>query len=236
MNPQTRPWTSHPLAGFDIESTSKEPLTAQIVTASLLTIDGSTVTPRNWLLNPETEIPADASAIHGITTEHARAHGQDYRTGYREIRNALERSWRDDRIVAIFNAGYDLTVLDAEGTRLGHRSLAVGAVVDPFVIDREVDKYRPGKRTLTATCAQYGITVGNAHSADADALAAARLAWKLGRRYPFTVGSLTTTELMAAQANWHRARQDDFAAYLARTGGDAASVCGDWPVRQAVSR
>lgn len=223
-------WVEAPLAAFDLETTSPDPLTARIVTACVLEIDGSAVTARNWLLDPGIEIPEEASAIHGVTTERARAEGQEYSAGYDEIRAALEGLWAAGRVVALYNASYDLTLMNEEGKRLGDEPMAIGPAVDPFTIDREVDRYRRGKRTLSVTCEHYGLTLDSAHDAAADALAAARLAWVLGRRYP-AVAALTVDELMTAQAGWHRARQDDYRAYLQRNQEDASGLCGDWPIR-----
>ena len=54
---------------------------------------------------------------------------------------------------------------------------AVGAgipapVLDALVIDRHVDRYRRGRRTLVDLCALYGVEIANAHDAAADAEAA----------------------------------------------------------------
>lgn len=222
-----------PLAAFDLETTGRDPLSARIVTACVIRIDGVDKSTRTWLLNPGVAIPAEAAAVHGVSTDRARAEGQDYAEGYREIRDELERIWADGAIVAIYNASYDLTIIDCEGRRLGYPPLVVGPVVDPFVLDREVDKFRRGRRTLGVTCEHYGIELGEAaHNADADALATARLAWKLPRLFPL-IADLDAEQLMAAQADWHRARQVDYAAYLRRSGEDDSQVCGDWPLRAA---
>ncbi|MCA1008965.1 3'-5' exonuclease, partial [Rhodococcus hoagii] len=114
-----------------------------------------------------------------------------------------------------------------EGVRLGYPPLEVGLVIDPFVIDRAMDPYRKGKRTLEATCNAYGVRLDDAHSASGDALAAARLAWKLARKFT----RLSGLDIMAEQAKWHADRQADFAAYLRREGKDASDVNGDWPMR-----
>lgn len=228
-------WLETPFAPFDLETTAPDPLTARIVTACLMRIDHTpaTTAATNWLLDPGIEIPEGAAAVHGITTERARAEGQDYYEGYAEIRGDLERAWAEGRIVIAYNAVYDLTVIDAEGQRLGEPPLVCGPVIDPFVIDRAMDKFRRGKRTLGVTCEHYGIELGeNAHAADADALAAARLAWKLAHAYPAKVRDVVIEDLMVAQADWHRARQDDYAAYLTRKGEDASGVNGDWPIRR----
>ncbi|MCA1009078.1 3'-5' exonuclease, partial [Rhodococcus hoagii] len=144
-------WTTAPMAAFDLETTGPIPTNARIVTAHLETIDGKVTSGRNWLLNPQQGIPEGATAVHGITTEHAREHGQDYAGGYDEIRQALTAAWDSGHAVVAFNAAYDLTIIDREGVRLGYPPLEVGLVIDPFVIDRAMDPYRKGKRTLEAT-------------------------------------------------------------------------------------
>ncbi|WP_405137478.1 3'-5' exonuclease [Nocardia sp. NBC_01388] len=230
-------WREMPLAAFDLETTGRDPLSARIVTACVIRIDGIDKTNRTWLLDPGVEIPAEAAAVHGVSTETARADGMDYQQGYHQIREDLHHVWDQGAIAAIFNANYDLTVIDTEGRRLGYPPLLVGPVVDPFVIDREVDRYRRGRRNLAAICEHYGIELGeDAHTADGDALATARVAWKLPRLFPL-IADLTAEQLMAAQADWHRARQVDYAAYLRRSGEDDSQVCGDWPLRaEAVTR
>ena len=222
-------WTEMPLAAFDLETTGPNPTDARIVTSCLIRIDGAVVTPKNWIVDPGVEIPAGAAEVHGVTTERARAEGAPYEDGYNEIRTELERVWLEGRVVAIYNASFDLTLMDWEGRRLGYPPLDYGPVVDAFVIDRAIDKYRKGKRTLSVTCEHYGISLENAHTADADALAAARLSWVLGSRTPGL--AITADDLMARQAEWHRERQLDYAAYLEQQGRDASDICPDWPIR-----
>jgi DNA polymerase-3 subunit epsilon len=223
-------WTDMPLAAFDIESTGPNPMFTRIVTACVARIDGKDTNARNWLLYPEMDIPEGATKVHGVTTQHAKEHGQEYADGYNEIREALTTAWAEGRIICAYNASFDFTVIDREGRRLGYEPLVAGPIFDPFVIDRAIDKYRKGKRTLGVTCEYYGIGLDNAHTADADALAAARLAWVLGRRNS-GLAQLSIEELMAQQADWHHQRQTDFANYLRREGKDASDVNADWPIR-----
>ncbi|WP_027503322.1 3'-5' exonuclease [Rhodococcus sp. UNC363MFTsu5.1] len=220
-------WTTAPMAAFDLETTGPIPTNARIVTAHIALINGREHSGQNWLLNPQQGIPEGATAVHGITTEHAREHGQNYTEGYHEIRQALTAAWEAGHTVVVFNAAYDLTLMDREGVRLGYPPLEPGLVIDPFVIDRAMDPYRKGKRTLAAVCEHYDVRLDGAHSADGDALAAARLAWKLPRKY----SALAGLDIMQSQAEWHAARQDDFAEYLRRQGKDASDVNGDWPMR-----
>ena len=225
-------WPDRPICAFDLETTGRDPLDARIVTACVAVIDGPHTQARTWLLDPEIPIPDETSLIHGITTEHAHTHGQQYETGYREIRDALYEAWTREHVVVAFNACYDLTVMHAEGIRIGLPDLVTGLVVDPYVIDREKDRYRKGKRTLQAVCAHYGVALEGAHEAQADALAAAHLARVLTRRYP----DLVELDIMASQADWHGERQRDFADYLLRQGRDASDVNEEWPIRRMTRR
>ncbi len=161
----------------------------------------------------------------------ARERGQDYASGYREIRSALTDAWAAGHVVVAFNAAYDLTVLDAEGRRLGWPPLSgYGLVVDPYVIDREMDRDRRGKRTLGALCEHYGVVLAAAHEAESDALAAAELARLLPRRFPHLAA---LDDVMTSQAAWHAERQRDLVEYLRSEGRDASDVDGRWPIRGA---
>ena len=63
--------------------------------------------------------------------------------------------------VVAFNARYDLTMLDREARRHGIAPLTERGhellVIDPLIIDKQLDKYRKGKRTLTAVCEVYNV-------------------------------------------------------------------------------
>lgn len=227
-------WSDRPVCAFDLETTGPNPATARIVTACVATLPPSSApsapeTVRTWLLDPGVDIPAGATAVHGVDTARARAEGLDYAAGYAEIRAAVERAWGSGAVVVAFNANYDLTVLDRQGARLGFEPLIPALVADPYVIDREMDRYRRGKRTLTAVCAQYGVRLANSHEAQSDAVAAAHLVGALVAEYPH-IGAL---DIVAEQTRWHAERQRSFAEYLRRNGRDSSDVSGEWPIRRA---
>src|SRR5690606_29481365 len=71
-------WMGMSLAALDFETSSPDPLTTRIVTACVLRVDGSEVRTRNWIANPGVEIPAEATAVHGITTEYAEKYGRPH--------------------------------------------------------------------------------------------------------------------------------------------------------------
>lgn len=213
------------LLAFDLETTGPDPRTAHVVTSALVAIDGAHKQEQNWLADPGVEIPEGATAVHGITTEQARENGRPHAEVIAETVAGIRRGWSEGRTLVAFNACFDLTIL----RRWDPSFEILGPVVDPFVVDRATDPFRKGKRTLEAVCEFHGVRLENAHEASADALAAARLAWKMLGVVP----ELSAPDWRAVnqqQASWHEARQRDFAAYLERSGKDASGVNTAWPM------
>ncbi|WP_326673221.1 3'-5' exonuclease [Streptomyces sp. NBC_01257] len=234
-------WHRQALVGFDLETTGTEPLEARIVTAAVVRVDGSEGEPasrRTWLADPGIRIPAQASAIHGISSERAAAEGRPVREVADEIAGALAGYWRRGIPVVAYNAAFDLTLLTAELHRHGLPSLTdrldgagIGPVVDPYTIDRAVDRYRKGKRNLEAVCVEYGVVHGGAHDAAADALAAVRVAYAIAARHP-SVAALPAPELHERQIGWYAQWAADFQQFLRRKGEADAVIDGHWPVRE----
>lgn len=229
-------WADGPLLAFDTETTGVDPETARIVTACLTRLDGNRPPQiQNWLVDPGIEIPAEAAAIHGVTTDIARSQGIHPSLAISAITAELRSAWTAGVPVVIMNASYDLTVLDRELRRHMDIDLGeVGPVIDPMVIDRALDKWRRGKRTLTDLCATYQVKLEGAHTAAGDCIAAARVAWRLAQVYRNTVGDLTLEELHAAQQAWRTEWAADFQEYLRTKAPERqpdAVVDGSWPVR-----
>lgn len=214
------------MLSFDLETTSANPLEARIVTSALVRIDGRSVDAVEHLADPGVEIPEGATKIHGISTEKARAEGRPHDEVLAETVQQIKRAWEDGLTLIVYNASYDLTVL----RQLTGDFTVTGPVFDPYAVDRIKDPYRKGSRTLTSMCEHYGVELGNAHEATADALAAARLAWKQVRQWPELKG-MSTGELMEFQAVGYHDRQSDFARYLAGRGKDASTVNTSWPMQ-----
>jgi DNA polymerase-3 subunit epsilon len=183
-------WHRGPLLAWDLETTGPNPDTARIVTATIIEIGREGIErTTEWLVNPGIPIPLGASEIHGITTERAVRDGQDPEPAVFEIMAQIGLWMGRGRPALAFNASYDFTVLDRECRRyridtLSRRMGDVAPVIDPYVIDKHVDRYRKGKRTVTAMAEHYGVTLDDAHTSSADALAAARIAFKQAERYP----------------------------------------------------
>lgn len=235
-------WHRELLIGFDLETTGTDPHEARIVTGAVIEVrNGERLGHRQWLADPGVEIPEDAIAVHGITNERATADGAPPDRVADAIAGVLAGHWRAGVPVVAYNAAFDLTLLSAELRRHGLPSLRErlgGAdpapVVDPYTIDRRVDRYRRGKRNLEAVCGEYGVVLDAAHDATADAVAAARLATAIADRHP-KIASLTPAELHARQIEWYADWAADFESFLRRKGADDAVVDGRWPLREPVA-
>lgn len=216
------------LLSFDLETTGTDPLTARIVTSALISIKGRQRDDLEMLADPGIPIPEGAAKVHGISTEYAREHGRPHDEVLAETIGRIRAGWRDGATLIVYNAAYDLTVLRS----LDPTFTVDGPVVDPLVIDKAKDPYRKGKRQLEPVCAHWGVTLDNAHEATADALAAARVAWKLARAYP-ELTEVSADELMLNQATWHYESQSGLKKYFEEKGQTdrAATVSTSWPVQ-----
>jgi DNA polymerase III subunit epsilon len=255
MPPPPKPFTGTPwfdlrFASFDIETTSPDPEQARIVAAAAIEIGGRRATDsRTWLVDPGIEIPAGATAVHGITTEHARELGELPGDAVPAIVERLAA--RPDGPIVIFNSPYDLTVLDRECGRYGVQPLQDRGpllVVDPLVIDKHIHRYRPGSRKQAPMCAHYRLRLEpNAHDADYDARCAAFLARKICRearvirRDEWEERPLQAewdrvrcdpVALHAEQADWYGFQARGLAAHFRQQGKreDADRVTQDWPL------
>ncbi|MFJ8607795.1 3'-5' exonuclease [Streptomyces sp. NPDC093675] len=236
-------WHRELLIGFDLETTGTDPYEARIVTGAVIEVrDGQPLGRRDWLADPGVEIPADAVAVHGISTERAAAEGRPADRVADAIADVLVTYWKTGVPVVAYNAAFDLTLLSAELRRHGLPSLRdrlggaePGPVIDPYTIDRWADRYRRGKRNLEAVCTEYGVALDAAHNAGADALAAARLAGAIAGRHP-KVAAFGPAELHRRQIEWYAAWAADFQDFLRSKGDTEAVVDGTWPLREAAGQ
>ncbi|PZG12473.1 DNA polymerase III subunit epsilon [Micromonospora craterilacus] len=240
-------WHLGPMLAYDCETTGVEVETDRIVTAAVVKIEpGCQPSIRSTVINPGVEVPAEAAEIHGWTTERVQAEGWEPAKELEWIAADLAAALAAGTPLVIANAPFDLTLLDRElrrhglatlDQRLGGRPIA--PVIDPMVLDHALDRYRPGKRKLVDLCAAYGTRIDQAHDCTADALAVARVAFKIGqraqralaapldvadmygdRRYPDRIvrgfqefAKLTLAEVHMAQVGWHAGQVEGRAQY-----------------------
>jgi len=213
-------WHTGPMVAADTETTGIAVETDRVVTAALIRIDGPTVEPLSWLINPGVDIPEAATAVHGITTERARADGKPPADCRDQVAGELALALTRGVPIVGMNVPYDLTLLDLDCRRHGVPTVEdrldgrpLAPVIDVMVLDKAVDRYRRGGRKLTDLCAHYRVRIDGAHDSSHDALAAARVAWAIATRYP-QIAAMDLADLHAAQVSWAAEQADSFRRYL----------------------
>ncbi len=248
-------WHMGPMTPFDIESGGVNVEEHRIVTitvGSIVPQDGGKPKVDMWngLIAVDVDIDPAATEVHGITSEYAREHGKPAAEVLDEAAALLALSLHRQTPVVGMNLAFDWTILDRECRRWGMPTVQdrldgepFAPVVDVLVLDKALDRYRPGKRKLTDLAALYGVRHDGAHDAVEDALAAARIAFVMGRRsqqsfdeiravyadrrYPDRIakgwqamGQLSLAELHDRQVDWHREQALGLAAHWRRQAGE----------------
>ncbi|MEU5608403.1 exonuclease domain-containing protein [Streptomyces sparsogenes] len=221
--------------GWDTETTSTDPTQARIVTAALVG-RGGTAPDRvqTWLINPGVPIPPETTAIHGIDDAKAQAEGQAPKAALDELAGTMARAIRYGTPLVAFNTAYDWSVLHYELMRHGLPTMAdrLGGepytLVDPLVLDKQADRYRKGSRKLKAVAEHYGVELTDWHTAEADALAALRIAEALYERHP-RLNDYAPQRLFLAQQAWREEQQVSLQAHFRKK--DPNAYCApEWPL------
>lgn len=143
-------------------------------------------------INPERDIPAEATAVHGITNEFV-ADKPVFSQIYSEFLEFIE----DGKLI-IHNAEFDMKFLNAELSKVGHKALGWSNVVDTLAIARK--KFPGSPANLDALCRRFGIdnTSRTYHGAllDSELLAEVYLELLGGRQHGL---SLATDHVKAGE-------------------------------------
>lgn len=223
------------LGVFDLETTGLDVTQARVVTAfiGVLDVEGNVVSARSWVADPGIPIPDVAASVHGYTTERAKAEGRPAAEVVAEIVDHLRELLTAGTPVVAYNAAYDFSLLHHDALRNGVEPLdEPSPIVDPMVVDRKVDQFRKGKRTLQAACDNYGVELGSAHDASADAVAAGRVFREMQKKFATVAEmAMSPADLHSAQVVWAKDQAESFAKWLA-TKGETSRRVGDgvWPV------
>lgn len=223
----SKPWHELPLAVADFETTSVDPLTCAPVSVAVVRFHrGEEVVSFSSLLNPGCAIPAEATAIHGITDEMV--------SGATTLAHVLSdiASVAHNALPVAYNSAFDRTILhrfvEAAPPGTQGRALKVAMFdpaqewVCPLVIVRGLDRFVSGKgrHRLETTCARWNVSMGTAHDALTDARAAGRLLWAMRTK----LGNISAERLIAAVVQ-RRAEQDaEHAAWRAATAAQRGAT------------
>ena len=223
------------LGVFDLETTGLDVTTSRVVTAFIGLLDetGEVVESRYWVADPGIEIPEMASRVHGYTTERARDEGEPAGKVVSEIVDRLGELFSAGTPVVAYNASYDFSLLHHDALRNSIEPLSLPRpIIDPLVIDKKVDTFRKGSRTLQAACDVYGVSLDGAHDSSVDAIAAGRVFQAIQEKFADSPElNLTPLQLHDAQIEWARLQAESFAKYLESKGETSRRAgSGVWPV------
>ena len=137
---------------FDTETTGLDPATGDrvIEVAALeLVRDLPTGQTFHCFVDPERDIPEEATRVHGITRADLRG-----KPRFAEVADALLEFLGDGPLVA-HNAPFDFGFLNAEFARLGRPALDRGRMVDTLAMAKA--RFPGLPNSLDALCRRFGI-------------------------------------------------------------------------------
>ena len=140
-------------------------------------------------LNPERDVPAEAAAIHGLTTEFLKN-----QPSFIDVVDDFLSFIGDDAPLVIHNAGFDHNFLCAELKRAERGLIARERLVDTLALARR--KHSAGPYSLDALCVRYGVD--NSRRTKHGALLDAEL---LADVYIELLGGRQATMLLVAASN-----------------------------------
>ena len=188
---------------LDTETTGIEPREGhRIIEIAAIELMNLLPTGRSFhtLLNPERDIPADASRIHGMTS--------------RDVENAplfaaQVDAWLDfmaDAPIIAHNAPFDFMHLDAELKRIGRPALPTQRMVDTLALAKT--RFPGMPNSLDALCRRFDIDLSErtTHNAllDVKLLAKVYLELRGGRQPGLTLASNNTGPVLATEARGER--------------------------------
>jgi DNA polymerase-3 subunit epsilon len=201
-------WPTGEVLGLDFETTGIDRFNDVPVSYALVSVvEGVVVRSWSGLIDPGRDIPLEATAVHGISTERARHEGMPLHAAISLVSDAVLAASGRGVPLAGMKLDYDLTILETQARDLfGSGPIDqgwCGPVLDAGVIDRHFDPDRTGRRTLTDLCGHYGIDLGQAHDAAADATASIEVLFALAVRYE-ELWECDLPRLHREQIEWHR--------------------------------
>jgi DNA polymerase-3 subunit epsilon len=191
-----------PIVFFDLETTGINIGKDRIVEISLLKIfPNGNKESKTWLVNPEIEIPAEVSAIHGITNEKVVTEPT-----FKELAETINTMISDSDLAGFNSNRFDIPLLAEEFLRVG---------IDfdmntRKAIDVQVIFHKKEQRTLSAGYKFYCDKIlEDAHSAEADTNATYEILKAQIERYEDIENSVA-----ALSAYSTHSKRADFAGFI----------------------
>ena len=189
---------------LDTETTGLDPLNGdRIVEIGCVELVNHVPTGVTWHrhINPERDVPPDAFAVHGLSTEFLKD-----KPTFPEIVEDLVAFIGDAKLV-MHNGSFDMAFLNAEFRRCGCASLPIDRLLDTLEIARR--RFPNGPNSLDALCRRFAIdlTARTKHGAliDCDLLAAVYLELVGGRQPGFALLHQAETSITVSIERPYRA-------------------------------
>lgn len=153
-----------PICFFDLETTGIQVAKDRIVEISILKVfPNGNKESKTWLVNPEMNIPAETSAIHGITNEKVANEPT-----FKELAPKVYQMIKDSDLGGFNSDRFDIPLLAEEMLRAG----VDFDMKNMITVDVQTIFHKKEQRTLSAGYQFYcGKSLDNAHSAEADTMA-----------------------------------------------------------------
>jgi DNA polymerase-3 subunit epsilon len=208
---------------LDTETTGMDPTTGdRIIEIGCVELMNHIPTGKTLQLyiNPERDIPAEATAVHGITNEFV-SDKPIFSQVYSEF-----MSFIDGGKLVIHNAEFDMKFINWELGQVGHKAIGWGNVIDTLGMARK--KFPGSPANLDALCRRFGIdnTERTYHGAllDSELLAEVYLELLGGRQHGLGLASEKTkgekamrnklqSNRQIRKARPHEATQEELAAH-----------------------
>jgi DNA polymerase-3 subunit epsilon len=155
---------NRPLCFFDLETTGIDVSKDRIVEISIFKVfPNGTTESKTWLVNPTIPIPAQASAVHGITNEKVANEPT-----FNELASQVHNMIKDSDLGGFNSDRFDIPLLAEELLRAG----VDFDMKNRVSIDVQTIFHKKEERTLSAAYKFYcNASLENAHSAEADTIA-----------------------------------------------------------------
>ena len=150
-----------PIVFFDLETTGINIAKDRVVEISILKVfPNGNKESKTWLVNPEIEIPAEATAVHGITNEKVVTEPT-----FKELADKINEMISDADLAGFNSNRFDIPLLAEELLRAGIDF----DMNNRKAVDVQTIFHKKEQRTLSAGYQFYcGKDLEGAHSAEAD--------------------------------------------------------------------
>jgi DNA polymerase-3 subunit epsilon len=183
---------------LDTETTGLDPSQGhRIVEIGALELINHVPTGRTFhvYINPERTVPAEAEAVHGLST----AFLSD-----KQVFSGVADDFLDfvaDSVIVIHNAGFDLGFINAELALLGKGPITPDRAVDTLYLARQ--KHPMAPNSLDALCKRYGVDNSrrSKHGAllDSELLADVYIELIGGRQTAFSLAAIETRKTVGIE-------------------------------------